>query len=254
PTSGGNVKKPLLLFSHGLDGCSTQSTFLMHTLAAHGYWVFAPDHDDAGCGKGLLAFLRKPELAFDLPEQWSDATYAARRNDMVKLLEVLRLDPHFAPLIDFSRVGLIGHSLGGYTVLGLAGAWPSWTVQGVKAVLALSPYSEPFNVHKTLASIRIPIMLQGGSNDNFITPNILKAGGTYEQAGAPKYFVEFDGAGHFAWTDLNLKYAESIEAYSLAFLDHYVKGEPASRDLTSRRPDVIQLRYDSELGKKAGDP
>ena len=41
---------------------------------------------------------------------------------------------------DWKRCGLVGHSLGGYTLLGLGGAWPSWRFDGIKAVLALSPY------------------------------------------------------------------------------------------------------------------
>jgi len=37
--------------------------------------------------------------------------------------------------------------------------------------------------------------------------------------------VEFDGAGHFAWTNLNRRYQTSIEAYGVAFFDAYLKGE-----------------------------
>ena len=34
---------PLVIFSHGLYGCKTQSTFLMEALADNGYIVIAPD-------------------------------------------------------------------------------------------------------------------------------------------------------------------------------------------------------------------
>jgi predicted dienelactone hydrolase len=59
--------------------------------------------------------------------------------------------------IDWQRFGLIGHSLGGYTVLGLGGVWPSWKLDGVKAVLALSPYVQPFLVRRTPAGLGAPI-------------------------------------------------------------------------------------------------
>ena len=42
---------------------------------------------------------------------------------------------------------------------------------------------------------------------------------------------------------------QEIIAYSLAFLDHYVKGLPAAPVLTQALPGVAAWRYDSELGK-----
>jgi hypothetical protein len=73
--------------------------------------------------------------------------------------------------------------------------------------------------------------------------------GSYDLSPAPKYYVEFDGAGHFAWTDLGLASAHAdIVVYSVAFLDLYVKREPVDPQLTRVLPAV--LRYTSELGKK----
>lgn len=39
-----------------------------------------------------------------------------------------------------------------------------------------------------------------------------------------------------------------IIAYSRAFMDRYVKGLPAMPALTQASPDVVILRYSSELG------
>jgi len=47
-----------------------------------------------------------------------------------------------------------------------------------------------------------PVMYQGGTKDLGITPSLKKSGGCYPKTPAPAYFVEFRGAGHFAWTDL----------------------------------------------------
>jgi hypothetical protein len=47
--------------------------------------------------------------------------------------------------------------------------------------------------------------------------------------------VEFDGAGHFAWTDLRGTYQPTIDAYGVAFFDRYLKGKPFPPSLT--RPD-----------------
>src|SRR5262245_11000195 len=148
---------PLIVFSHGYHGCNTQSTFLMTALAKAGYLVVAPNHKDAICAGGLL---QRPEEPFQNPAAWNDATYTERRDDVVRLIDALRANNEWQDRIDWSRIGLAGHSLGGYTVLGLAGGWPTWKLKGAVAVLALSPYCEPFLRNGKLGSIGIPVMFQ----------------------------------------------------------------------------------------------
>jgi len=147
-------------------------------------------------------------------------------------------------------VALVGHSLGGYTVLGLAGAWPSWRLPGVKAVLALSPYAQPFIAHQDLSGLAAPVMYQGGTLDFGESPPLRRNEGAYDLSSAPKYYVEFERATHFAWTDLGRAAHEAIVAYAVAFLDHYVKEAPAAPLLTRAAPDVSRLRYVSELGTR----
>jgi predicted dienelactone hydrolase len=153
---------------------------------------------------------------------------------------------NFAGLpVDRNRIGIAGHSLGGYTVLGLAGGWASWKDPRVKAVLALSPYCSPFLGRMRLKGISIPVMYQGGTRDFGITPTVKKAQGAYDQSRAPKYYVELDGAGHFAWTDLNRAYVSTIDAYSVAFFDAYLKNRKDGLVKLTRagRPrDVSDLR------------
>jgi predicted dienelactone hydrolase len=72
--------------------------------------------------------------------------------------------------------------------------------------------------------MNIPVMYQGGTRDFGVTPMVKKQGGAYDQSSKPRYYVELDGAGHFAWTDLNRAYIASIDAYSVAFFDAYLKG------------------------------
>jgi hypothetical protein len=76
-------------------------------------------------------------------------------------------------------------------VLGLCGAWPSWKLPGVKAVLALSPYSQPFVLHRTLKDLSVPVMYQSGTWDYGATPRMNKSLLSYEQSPPPKYYVEF---------------------------------------------------------------
>jgi hypothetical protein len=81
-----------------------------------------------------------------------------------------------------------------------------------------------------------------------ITPAVAKSMGSYEQSPEPKYLVEFEGAAHFAWTDLGWTAHDRIVAYSLAFMEHYAKGEAARYVLTRILSGVAEARYRSELG------
>jgi predicted dienelactone hydrolase len=243
--------QPVIIFSHGFHGCATQSGFLMDAFAAAGYLVVAPNHRDATCRGGGASWSEKSAVPFRDPAQWTDASYRDRANDIRRLIDALATDPRFRSRADLSRLALAGHSLGGYTVLGLAGAWLSWKTPDIRAVLALSPYTQPFVAQQTLTGLSAPVMYQGGTRDFGITPTMHKSMGAYDQSPSPKYYVEFDGAGHFAWTDIGLASAHAaIIAYSVAFLDLYVKREPVDPKLTQALPGVAVLRYASELGKK----
>ena len=247
PPSSRTGRQPVLIFSHGFGGCATQSKFLTEALAAHGYWVFAPNHKDARCG-GARSGGGRPDAPFREPQNWSDKSFIDRRDDVRAIQDALATSPEFANRVDLTRLGYIGHSLGGYTVVGLAGGWVSWKTSGAKAVLALSPYTEPFLVHGTLGGIAAPVMYQGGTLDFGITPSLRKTGGVYDATPSPKYFVDFARAGHFAWTDLRSTMHAEINEYAIAFLDHYVLGASAVAVLTQASSGVSELRYDSELG------
>lgn len=232
------TKWPVIIFSHGFGGCAKQSAFLTSYLADHGYIVIAPDHTDANCrsyaGDGFGSRFKTmnagkrewPERPFRQPASWTDKTEADRKDDIEFALASLLDDRQYKNYIDMDRIGLMGHSLGGYTVLGLAGGWASWQDKRFKAVLALSPYTEPYLETKGLRRIRVPVMYQGGTRDIPITSAVKKSSGAYAYTNAPKYFLEFKGAGHFAWTELERDYQKIIQESALGFFDRYLKDSP----------------------------
>ena len=238
PTSPGGPA-PLVIFSHGFHGNRNQSTFLTGALARAGYLVIAPNHKDAiAKGGGMPG---RPGLPFQKPDEWSEVTFRDRARDIESLLAALRASERFSARIDWSRVALAGHSLGGYTVLGLAGAWPSWKLPEVRAVLALSPYANPYVQHGDLADLGCPVMYQTGTLDMGVSPFLVRPGGAYDKTRSPAYLVEFQEAGHLAWTDLNPKFQASITDYSLAFLNRYLKGDSGA-DPSQRKSGVADLR------------
>lgn len=222
-TAGG--PHPLVVFSPGFTACGTQSSSLTAALAQAGYVVAAPDHEDSACaGRAFVA----PEAPFGKPEAWSDKTYRQRGREIGALIDAMKADPRWSSRIDATRTGLMGHSLGGYTVLALAGARPSWPHPDVKAVLALAPLIGPLLRNGKLESLRVPVMYQVGARDAGTTALIKKRGGAYDRTRAG-YYVELGGATHFAWADGNGKYQREIAALSIAFFDAELKGKAFAR-------------------------
>jgi predicted dienelactone hydrolase len=251
---------PMVVFSHGFGGCGTQSVFFTEALARAGYIVVAPDHQDAGCKvdqpreRGLL--LHRAEEPFRRPGKWDDSTYRDRRQDIEIVLNEMPDDPLVGRSLDRAHIGGAGHSLGGYTIAGLSGAWPSWKDSRIKASLLLSPYIKPYSDKATLRSMNVPVMYQGGTRDITITPSVARTGGAYAQSNPPKFFVEFFDAGHLGWTVLTCKpygsapgcdeqapLARLINQYGIAFFDRYLKGRPAEiLDRPNRQ--LADFRYD----------
>lgn len=235
---------PLVLFSHGLGGCALQTVFFTEELARHGYVVAAPDHADAAtCGigdEGLRLRNLRTDQSFLDPRRWNDQSEIGRLNDMRAVMRLVADDAELGRIADVKRVGAVGHSLGGYTVVGMAGGWPSWKTPEVKAALAFSPYVLPFIAQGSLAKLGVPVMYQGAQFDWGITPSLEGANGGYAVTSAPKYFVKLRRGTHFEWTNFTcggqpdvvscLKARPSaylITHYGIAFLDRHLKNKPS---------------------------
>ena len=236
---------PLVLFSHGLGGCGLQSTFLTEELARRGYVVAAPDHADAAtCGIDgeplRMQNLRTGQPLLE-PARWTDQSEIGRLHDLRAVIAKVSGDPALARIADTKRVGAVGHSLGGYAVLAMGGAWPAWRTREVKAVVALSPFASPFIVHGTLPQLAVPVMYQGAQFDWGLTPALEGPKGAFATSPAPKYYVRLLGGTHVEWTNLGCLGTPSTAAclqarpnaaliarYAGEFLDRYLKDRPSS--------------------------
>lgn len=98
---------PVVLISHGMYGNSVNQAWLAKRLAAEGIISVLPNHP------GTTSFGRDPEQARQL---WLRAT------DLSVSFDQLLTDPRFADHMDPMRVAAAGHSLGGHTVMAIAGA------------------------------------------------------------------------------------------------------------------------------------
>jgi predicted dienelactone hydrolase len=101
-------KYPLIIMSHGTGGSAIMMMWLGYYLASRGYIVAAVNHH----GNTAAEPQRAPQ-GFLL--------YWERAKDLTGVLDKLLADPMFGPRIDRSRIGAAGFSLGGYTVISIAG-------------------------------------------------------------------------------------------------------------------------------------
>ena len=184
---------PLIAFSHHSGGHRRASTFLCTHLASHGYVVGALDHSE----------IFAPELARkdgETDEQRSaraEAWIASRVPDLRFLLDELTQDAQ----VDATRIGIAGHSFGGWTVL----ATPEVDSR-IKAVVALAPGGNskprPGIIRAKLAfqwGRDVPTLYLAGEND---TP--IPLDGVYElfeRTPATKQMVILRRADHLHFID-----------------------------------------------------
>jgi predicted dienelactone hydrolase len=100
-------KYPLIVISHGTGGSSGQMAWLGTALASQGYIVAAVNHP----GNNIL----EPYTLEGFSVWWE------RANDLSSVIDAMLQDTTFGSHIDASKIGAAGFSLGGYTMMAIAG-------------------------------------------------------------------------------------------------------------------------------------
>lgn len=130
-------RRPLVFFSHGFGGHRRQSTFLCTHLASHGYVVASVDHS-GNTTADLLQLLMSVQMGAPLPDTSAlvGEFVVARPSDVTFGLDRLLDDSlgGFANGIDPGRIGIAGHSFGGWTALVVAAR-----DRRIRAALPLAP-------------------------------------------------------------------------------------------------------------------
>lgn len=200
-------KLPLLIYSHGSGGLNFISAFITEHLASQGFVVIAANHT------GNTAI-----------DNFVNAMVSQDQNDMNRPADITaEIDGILArnadsadPLhnkIDPDRIGLFGHSYGGYTALATVGGHTTSlgsTVpdKRIKAVVGLAPYTTRLTPAE-LAAVDVPTMMLVGTKD-ITTPAATNAEVAYQSiSGRPLVLVEMTDAAHQSFTDV-CAYLEEI--------------------------------------------
>ena len=159
----------LLIYSHGLGGISTASVRLMETLASHGFIIISPEHTGNSQNSNTQSFdeaarSRVPDVSFLIDTMLQRSQV---EGDM------------FHRRIDADNIGVLGHSFGGMTALGMAAGWAGASPdERVRAIVPISAViraqlqkddrsGEPnagFSKQQ-LEQITVPTLLIGGTQD-----------------------------------------------------------------------------------------
>lgn len=265
---------PVVFFSHGSNGIRMQSLYLMTYLASHGYVVISADHEgnvlsdlltdngipDAGQAAGLF-FLRADDVRF-----------------LMEHFRALPAGDALAGLLDFTRVGVAGHSFGALTAVRVAGL--SDPGHPVHVAIAQAPPKFGLSwlgIERPLAQVGAALMIQGGELDG--TTPVEDARTYWPEAARPRMELILATAGHFTFSDLcrldpelvaqvvatgvgdalddgcgpsNIAPEEAygvLRHYTIGALNLFLRGSPASADYL--RQDAVEALSSAPLTFRA---
>jgi predicted dienelactone hydrolase len=212
-------KFPLVILSHGQPGSRYMMSYLTEHLASRGYVVAAIDHTGSTYG--------------DVTQESYVSSLVDRPLDILFSIDAVA---KAVTNSDGNNVALMGYSYGGYSSLNAAGMGldkanleayckasnnegPCFVlpffdgltkVRGssvikpdprVKAVFVMAPYGIPWLSPEQFASMKIPLFVACGSDDD-IAVYKRDAATAFKLSGAKnKYLLTLEAASHNAWTN-----------------------------------------------------
>ena len=189
---------PLIGFSHGNSGLRQQSTFLTTHLASWGFVIVAPDH--VGNTFPEMAGVEDESARREIHRR----ARAQRPTDLLQSMRALVDEGHAQsrrPPIDVARLGLLGHSFGGWTAL----KGPARESR-IRAVCGLAPASEPFVGRRAFEPGELPLppeirSLIIAAEDDILVDLESSVRPLHERLGAEAELAVLDRADHFHFCD-----------------------------------------------------
>ena len=223
---------PVVILSHGFGSEPESFNYLSEHLASHGIAAVAVEHIGSDSDYEL-EFLEGASQDALLPEEFIERPLDVRQ--VLNELERLHQSDRLFQNLDLDRVGAIGHSLGGYTTLALAGAEinverlrqqcphkkihlnisllmqcrakdlvPQKNLKDsrIKAAIAISPIASNILGEEGISQITIPTAIISGSEDS-IAPVVQEQIYPFNWLKTKnKYLVMMTPGDHFSSSDL----------------------------------------------------
>ncbi|MGA9378377.1 MAG: alpha/beta hydrolase [Phormidium sp.] len=235
-------KTPIIVISHGLGSRPEDYAERAEYLASYGYVVALPQHpgsDTIQLQNMQQGLSRNVFLTQEFIDRPLDINYVLDELER-------RNQSEFSGRLNVQSVGVMGHSLGGYTALAVAGATidfdnlqkacnnnleyldvslfvqcrllelPRKTYNlrdpRVKAVYALNPVNNSIFGAKGLSEITIPTMLEAGTYDP-ATPAVFEQVRSFKMLTTPnKYLALIEGQAHVDFSVLGSGLMQLIES------------------------------------------
>ena len=214
-------KLPVILLSHGAMGAASNYSWIAEPLARHGYVVLGVSH-----------FGESPAFGPATMNPANVAHFGDRTRDINAALDFLVSKSAYASHIDLQRLGALGHSSGGATVLMLSGASfsmadiqtycaaaratdkgcqypvgalssdqaPVPSPRSIKAMVLMDPAAGPGFTEASLRALKTPALVIGSIDDDFL-PFAAHAGRISDLLGSAETLRLTEGEGHFVYVD-----------------------------------------------------
>ena len=268
PPLAGNKPFPLVILSHGYPGNRFLLSHLGENLASKGYVVVSIDHS---------------ESTYDDAQAFASTLYNRSLDQLFVLRELARLGSSasgsfLAGLVDASRTGLIGYSMGGYGVVNVIGggyraaaaslpfappnqlllersagnpAYMASTDPRIKAAVAIAPWGMPVGMWDAagLSGIRTPTLFVAGSVDDVSGYDTGTRAIFRGAVNADRYLLTFLNAGHNAGAPIPApaeSYAFSGALESFTFT-HYADPVWDTQRMNNILAHFVTAHFDAHL-------
>ena len=208
---------PVIIFSHGLGGSRDGYEYLGRYWAGRGYVCVHLQH----LGSDDAVWRQSSQIMKSMKEAAANVENAVNRpldvSFAIDQLEILNREA--APLkgkLDLTRIGVAGHSFGGFTVMAVIGqvfvtkTGNEFTLadKRIKAAIAMSaPVPRNADLKKSFGSIMIPCLHMTGTLDESLVSEVKPAERrlSYDNiSGAEQYLLTLNGGDHMVFAGVRI--------------------------------------------------